>query len=696
MSILTRESNSNLLKIIDILENRLKINIDDAREVENNNIGDYDGEEDDDLFSPLHRITYTHMLGETYFTLVTEYGRDFYFNNPTVLTEFGNRAETAFRSAVNLAAMISLEPTSQLRLLTMCSLCRCLVVLRRRYKRAQRLSTKLFTAATLHSQQIADDSLGMLQILRDTYMPTLTARQIEIESQREEVYSSDDSSDEEDDDVDSDEDDLFDEDGNRIEHDVDNDNEEGEVAVENDQGDDGCDEVKADDKVGFDPTATTTTGGVGGKTGSSASTTPKKTTSKASTDNAASKSPKKVSDKSRVATGADVKVDPGEKKAKKSSSKKASKEGRNTGAAQSTNKSIKSPVKGEKERQAKKPVAQTAEGAEIDISWMAPRQKQAVNMVKGLRKIAAQAANSPVLLESPAIPQAAEMHRALSRIFAVYVRGAGLPAHAGADYKVSVDGQRINFSSYVLAGPYISFRGICGVLRDFGIAKLPNKKKVPSFPQIHDNPPGAVREFRSSASSPPLTIKEAVLLFIECSRSSTPCLTLESYFAVYKELAEAEKAANVSGAGAVPFSNPFDDSTSPQSPINGLKYWEPWGRALIWAGADQDEWGNITCGLNFMQFIDFLGKVALVTYASPRFEAAFPTSIKKIEHFLSAQLGLMDSRRWLPKVDARITALKYMIEDMTSKAVESTPHAAAATTAAMIATQKAKLAEEAF
>ena len=130
------EGNARLLETVNILERRLRLNA----VVEEEGPQEQEEEvEDDELFSPLHRVLYTHMLGEAYMRLYIEYGSAFYYNDAVILSEFVNRAESALRSALNLAVMIGLEPTSELRLLATCSLCRCLAVLRSRHRRARRL-----------------------------------------------------------------------------------------------------------------------------------------------------------------------------------------------------------------------------------------------------------------------------------------------------------------------------------------------------------------------------------------------------------------------------------------------------------------------------------------------------------------------------------------------------------------------------
>ena len=144
-----------------------------------------------------------------------------------------------------------------------------------------------------------------------------------------------------------------------------------------------------------------------------------------------------------------------------------------------------------------------------------------------------------------------------------------------------------------------------------------------------------------SRGKPPLAMKEAAALFIECSRSLSPALSIEKYLPQYKELVQAQaRAASRGGSVALV---------------------DPWAPAFDWAAAEHDRW-DLSAGLNFMQFMDFLGKAALVAYSSPRFTEAFPTPALKMEHFLSAHMGLMDPRRWLFRVEARLRLLKNVMQ----------------------------------
>lgn len=678
--------NGRLLETIDILERRLQHtrDVDLGREA-----GDDDDEGDEEeLFSPLARILYTQMLGDCYCEL-----RSSAYYPAAALSEFEDRAESAYRSAVNLAAGIALAPTDPLRLLSTLSLCKALVQLRGRRRRARHLALRLYTQATLHSHELGSESARLLQALRDDFVPLLTRAEQEAEQARREredsAYSSDESSLEDGtragDDDDSDDEDLFDEDGNRLDPggEAPEAEEEGEgdnvggAGPQTEEGDATAAATPASVGEAAVPTPTTTPSSKprATKPPPSPAVAPRPASSKApATPTTPARTPSKGRDKdkdksskgnpasaARKSTATESRArSPSPSPMKKGSSKSPARGAPGTPSGTPSNSKSKA-------KAASKASPQHAAGLELNqrpegLHLLPKRARSAIATVKGLRGLVSLPA--PVMLDpAGGVASAAELYRALYRIFSVYVRGAGLPGHAAADYKVTVDGQEVSFSAYLLSGPYMSFRGLCVVLRDFGIAKLPSKKKAPSFPAIHD-PPGAVREFKAAGAQAPLSIREAVLLFIEASRSAQPVLTAAAFAPVYAALAAQERASSVSL-----FKEQVELAFRPDGQATVKTGQSPWDRALAWAAAEEENWEDITCGLNFMQFLDFVGKAALVAYSAPRFEAAFPTPVKKIEHFLSAHLGLMDSRRWLAKVDSRVNALKYTIAGLTTKAI---------------------------
>lgn len=56
-----------------------------------------------------------------------------------------------------------------------------------------------------------------------------------------------------------------------------------------------------------------------------------------------------------------------------------------------------------------------------------------------------------------------------------------------------------------------------------------------------------------------------------------------------------------------------------------------------------------------------------MAYSSPRFAEMLPTFSDKIEHFLSAYLGLSDERRWRSRVENKLKRAKSAIQDLRSK-----------------------------
>ena len=275
------------------------------------------------------------------------------------------------------------------------------------------------------------------------------------------------------------------------------------------------------------------------------------------------------------------------------------------------------------------------------------RIKAALKRIRRLRRLTMNIPK-PTYLDKE-IAHASHIKAALKRIFGVYVQGSALAGAMTHGYNVEMgDGKTISIGDFLLTGPYIGFRGFAGILRDFGIAKVPrNAQQIKGrtkfgkyygdgkFPNIFD-PKGSLHLYHNH--SHPLSIKEATLLFMECSRSSRPSFTMTKFQKDYAEIAEQ--------AGA------FEDSFSiPQE----------------WAAQECDKWGEVTQGLNFMQFLDFIGKAALVAYSSEDFDAVLPTPKDKIEHFLHAQLGLLDQRRWMPKVEGRVHALKSLVKEIQDK-----------------------------
>jgi hypothetical protein len=208
-----------------------------------------------------------------------------------------------------------------------------------------------------------------------------------------------------------------------------------------------------------------------------------------------------------------------------------------------------------------------------------PREGAAANrgaeLVRRMRRIV----SLPVPVQLETIPSAAQLLKALDRIFRAYVRGNALPGQMTGGNTVDLDGKSLSFRTFILHGPYMSWRGFQSFLLDFSIARppLPHTRSGKNYLSAM----GSGRRGDSglpaqSGPEPPLELKEAGVLFIEASHTATPALVLSKYLRLYAEIAE------------------------------DLDY-EPWGVVAEWANdRSANEW-YITAGINFMQFVDCLG-----------------------------------------------------------------------------------------
>jgi hypothetical protein len=57
-------------------------------------------------------------------------------------------------------------------------------------------------------------------------------------------------------------------------------------------------------------------------------------------------------------------------------------------------------------------------------------------------------------------------------------------------------------------------------------------------------------------------------------------------------------------------------------------------------------------------------KLGMVAYKAARYTEMLPTAADKIEHFLSAHLGLTDQRKWQRKVEAKLKKIKSVIKEV--------------------------------
>lgn len=256
-------------------------------------------------------------------------------------------------------------------------------------------------------------------------------------------------------------------------------------------------------------------------------------------------------------------------------------------------------------------------------------EKEAKNFAYKLRKNAFMP--TPINLEN--LPYGAAMLEALQRIFRAYVRGNSLPGQLVGNSRVELDSISIPVGAFILNGPYLSWKGFISILLDFNISSIPDPKSTEGkgFPEIKssEEETGVLR----SRPPAPLNIKKTASLFIEACKSHQPSLTVPKFLPDYEEMAKSY-----------------------------LSDIDSWGLISKWTLTEENKW-DITAGLNFMQFIDLIGKCGLIAYSTKRFSSHLPRAEDKIRHFLSAHLGLQDKRKWL-----KIVQLK---ENLISKAIQA-------------------------
>lgn len=72
-----------------------------------------------------------------------------------------------------------------------------------------------------------------------------------------------------------------------------------------------------------------------------------------------------------------------------------------------------------------------------------------------------------------------------------------------------------------------------------------------------------------------------------------------------------------------------------------------------------------------------LQKLGMVAYKGARYTEMLPTASDKMEHFLSAHMGLTDVRKWQRKVESKLKKIKSTIKEVaTGSPSKSRPHAA--------------------
>lgn len=272
-------------------------------------------------------------------------------------------------------------------------------------------------------------------------------------------------------------------------------------------------------------------------------------------------------------------------------------------------------------------------------------------------KVIVSVSGGPILLES--VNSAVEIYTALENIFKTYVRGNTLPGQLTGGSSVSlgkgIGGQSLQFNTFLLQGPYMSWKGFVRFLIDFSIAYVPSNKASygKTFP--------VTNAATFSLIKPPLSMFEVSAIFIECSKSIAPSLTIDKYIVEYKKMEEERKAAILS------HSNTSHDSVLHLSSWELVSHWYQSNESDIW---------SISCGLNFMQFIDCIGKIGILAYTSSFFNDKLPTKLLKVSHFLTAHLGLLDERKWLKRIETKNKQTNEIIQQIMKSVAPTLPSAA--------------------
>ena len=286
-----------------------------------------------------------------------------------------------------------------------------------------------------------------------------------------------------------------------------------------------------------------------------------------------------------------------------------------------------SPRKGKKNQKGKKKKRKGSK--HLDPFNLIELEKAANHFAYKLRRNA----YLPTPINIEALPYGTGMLEALQRIFRAYVRGNSLAGQLVGNSRVELDGISLPVGAFILNGPYLSWKGFISIILDFNISSIPDPKSADGkgFPEIKSSEE-ETGVFKSRPPAP-LNIQKTASLFIEACKSHHPSLTTPSYLLDYEEMAKSYLA----------------DIDS-------------WGLVAKWTLLEENKW-DITAGLNFMQFLDLVGKCGLIAYSTKRFQSHLPRAEDKVRHFLSAHLGLQDKRKWL-----KIVQLK---ENLISKAIQA-------------------------
>lgn len=158
------------------------------------------------------------------------------------------------------------------------------------------------------------------------------------------------------------------------------------------------------------------------------------------------------------------------------------------------------------------------------------------------------------------------------------------------------------------------------------------------------------------------------IIFIECSKTTTPSLVLTKYLKshyedVFKKI--NHETNNINYMSQLHNNNINTIRKSYVIDTNEVYMGEPWDDILKWMD-DNDDW-NIINGINFVQFIDCLAKCGILAYTSSKFDDALPTAEDKIYHFFSAHLKLLGDGNgaiWKTKVETRLNITKNKIKKL--------------------------------
>jgi len=123
---------------------------------------------------------------------------------------------------------------------------------------------------------------------------------------------------------------------------------------------------------------------------------------------------------------------------------------------------------------------------------------------------------------------------ALERIFRKYVRGNSLAGNLKSGTAISLGGVLMNTSSFLLQGPYISWNGFLPILRDFNISLPPSESST--LGKLFPRHIWSETSMNESHEDPLLIMEEVACIFIECSQTVSPSITLHKNVTVYPKV----------------------------------------------------------------------------------------------------------------------------------------------------------------